>query len=66
MEKVKIFWDLEKEEEWLNEMDEKGYEFIKKSGCNYQFKESKEKGKFVITLLSNAKRGQYTNAVYRF
>lgn len=32
MEKVKIFWDLEKEEEWLNEMDEKGYEFIKKSG----------------------------------
>ncbi len=50
MEKVKIFWDLEKEEEWLNEMDEKGYEFIKRSGCNYKFKESKEKGKFCYCI----------------
>lgn len=46
MKKLRIFGDIEKEEQWLNEMNAQGYEFVKKVGCSYEFAETKEKGKF--------------------
>lgn len=46
MKIIKVFWNLEKEERWLNEMNDNGYEFIRRTGFYYEFRLSEEKGKF--------------------
>lgn len=46
MKKIRVFWNLEEEEQWLNEMNEEGYEFIEKTGCCYNFRKANKKGKF--------------------
>ena len=46
MKMVRLFFDIESEEKWLNEMSDHGYEFVKRSGFSYEFKETAEKGQF--------------------
>lgn len=46
MKKTNIFLSMEKEERWLNEMSEQGYNFIGRSWFNYEFEPAKEKGKY--------------------
>lgn len=46
MKRIRVFWDLEKEEQWLNEMNDNGYEFIRRTGFSYEFRLAEEKSKF--------------------
>lgn len=39
MTKTRLFFDIEKEIQWLNQMATKGYRFIGKSCCTYEFEE---------------------------
>lgn len=46
MEKNRFFLCVEKEEQWLNEMSDHGYNFIKKFGCTYGFEQVKERNEY--------------------
>ncbi len=40
----KLFWDFEKEEQWLNEMSAKGMALTHYSWCKYVFTDSPKNG----------------------
>ena len=46
MKKTKFFLCIEKEEKWLNEMNQKGYRLIGKSGFTYHFEPVQENRKY--------------------
>lgn len=45
----KLFWNWEKEEEWLNKMSEKGLALVNHSWCRYEFEESPH-GKYIYRI----------------
>lgn len=63
----KLFWDFEKEEQWLNEMSAKGLAFSSYSWCKYVFTDSpKNEYTYRIELLDNVPTHPESMAYLKF
>ncbi len=67
--KIKYFspWNLKKEEDYLNKMNQNGYEFIKRCFFIYKFKKvNKPNGTFKIDYRQFSRDGQGYLNYYKF
>lgn len=66
MKKSKLFYNLEKEEQWLNDMSQSGWKLIAfKSGC-YEFEPSQSRYQYKVELASWSWKGKKNQEFLEF